>query len=553
MLAVALLLSFFALFSFSAEETLAQTSTDPACTLSLGTWQQIDDVPTPHIEGAVVTLNGRIHTISGFFNGALQVSDVVDVLDGLSGTWLTAVTPFGAAPITASHVQGATDGRYIWLVGGFYGANPGVPSDIVLRYDPLTDTWETSGTGPGAPFPPLPAARASGGLTVIGRNLHYVGGLTFDRHIDQADHWVLDLDNPVAWVAAPDMPDARNHFQSVTVGGKMYAVGGQFGHDLGATDLALMHSYDPAIADPTARWQREPDLLFPRSHMEPGTFVYRDRYIFITGGRSLPGNATLTPVHAFDTVNNAWIDLGDIPVSLIGPTAGVVGDQMYVAAGGTAFNVTNSRTWVATITEDCPPVAAPPPVVPPAPAPVDPAPVVADAAPPPPAQPQINVFDPALSKIGVLVPGQLGVTGEQLEWFVTVSNTGSTAGQNVTVTDVLRDELRVDGVDTPSGTATISGQTVSVFFPEIQPGETITFSIMTTVVSGGAVVDNTVCVTAANLAQETCTTGSSISSLPATGESQRTQQGPLGILGLLAAALGVTGLIVGVRRRATAV
>jgi uncharacterized repeat protein (TIGR01451 family) len=132
------------------------------------------------------------------------------------------------------------------------------------------------------------------------------------------------------------------------------------------------------------------------------------------------------------------------------------------------------------------------------------------------AAPQIAVFDPAISKLGFLVPGQLGARGEQLEWVVTVTNTGGAAGNNVVVTDTLRSELRIDRVNAPDGTVNISGQTVSVTFTTIQPGQTFQFSIFTTV-TAGVTVDNTACVQAAGIATE-CFTAPAITSLPATGE-----------------------------------
>ncbi|NJR12736.1 hypothetical protein HC776_02395 [bacterium] len=77
----------------------------------------------------------------------------------------------------------------------------------------------------------------------------------------------------------------------------------------------------------------------------------------------------------------------------------------------------------------------------------------------------LQIFDPAISKLGILLPGQVGVRGEQLEWVVSLQNTGSQAGQNVIVTDTLRPELRIDRVTAPGGSVTISGQTVSVAIP----------------------------------------------------------------------------------------
>lgn len=137
---------------------------------------------------------------------------------------------------------------------------------------------------------------------------------------------------------------------------------------------------------------------------------------------------------------------------------------------------------------------------------------------PPSTSTQINVFDPAISKIGLLQPGQTGVVGEQLEWIVTVTNNGAVAGRNVVVSDTLVDALRIDRVDTPVGTVTIANQTVMVTIPQLNPGQSVRFSIFTTVLQGTS-IPNTVCVDADNLIDPVCYTTSAIRELPRTGET----------------------------------
>lgn len=135
-----------------------------------------------------------------------------------------------------------------------------------------------------------------------------------------------------------------------------------------------------------------------------------------------------------------------------------------------------------------------------------------------PLAPNINVFDPAISKIGFLLPGQIGVTGEKLEWVVTVSNTGNTAGLNVVITDTLDSRLQIDRVQAPGGNVNVSGQTVTITYPIINPGQTVQLSIFTTVLNG-VTVNNTACITATNMTAPKCATGLRVSHLPDTGET----------------------------------
>jgi hypothetical protein len=149
------------------------------------------------------------------------------------------------------------------------------------------------------------------------------------------------------------------------------------------------------------------------------------------------------------------------------------------------------------------------------------------------ATPQIQVFDPAISKLGVLLPGQSGLQGEQVQWFITVSNIGGLAGRNVVVTDTLNANLRIDRVETSEGRVSVVGQTVTVTFDTIQPGQTFQFSIFTTV-TAGATIENTACVQVPEIAPE-CITVPVIVSLPATGEP------PIRLLLLR----GIVGVILG--------
>jgi uncharacterized repeat protein (TIGR01451 family) len=156
--------------------------------------------------------------------------------------------------------------------------------------------------------------------------------------------------------------------------------------------------------------------------------------------------------------------------------------------------------------------------------------------------PLVMVFDPAISKIGFLLPGNLGLQNEQIEWFFTVTNIGNATGFNIIVTDVLRPELRIDQLKVAAPlVGTVSGQTITVLIPSLAPGQSVTFSLVTTVISGGSTIDNTACLNAPGLAAERCVTSQPISSLPSTGESPIWW--PWIMLAVLAAVSTVMGVV----------
>ncbi len=130
----------------------------------------------------------------------------------------------------------------------------------------------------------------------------------------------------------------------------------------------------------------------------------------------------------------------------------------------------------------------------------------------------IIIFDPAITKLGFLLPGQVGQPGERIQWFVTVRNNGNATATNVVVQDTLRPELQIERVDVPGGTYTVNGQTLTVTFASLAPGESALFTL-TTVVIGTPVtpIDNTACVMLTT--GQVCSTGTVIQALPRTGET----------------------------------
>ncbi|MBN1964763.1 MAG: choice-of-anchor D domain-containing protein, partial [Anaerolineae bacterium] len=134
-------------------------------------------------------------------------------------------------------------------------------------------------------------------------------------------------------------------------------------------------------------------------------------------------------------------------------------------------------------------------------------------------EPVITVFDPALSKVGALQPGQLGLPGEQLTWIIVVTNQGSVTGTDITIVDTLVSELRIDSVETDRGTFTISGQTVTFFIPFLAPGESVGMRINTTVLSSplGGVLVNTTTLSGSGQTRTATATIDVPSSLPGTG------------------------------------
>jgi uncharacterized repeat protein (TIGR01451 family) len=461
----------------------------PTCVHNLSDWTEVAPSPTVHLEGTVAIVAGKLFVISGFTDSALTPTSVIDVYDPATDTWEPTGLR-GPAPIFASHIQGAVDGQFIWIAGGFVGPDPGVATDEVWRYDTVNDIWEGS-VGANPPIPALPEPRASGALVRVDRTLHYISGLA-DRNNDQPDHWTLDLDNPTQWLDAPGggIPNPRNHFQAVVIDGVIYAGGGQFNHDTNPTDIDLLDIFDTA----SNTWTTGAVLPHARSHAEPGTFVLDDRLVLVGGRNNQDSQATLPSIVEYDPQTNLWRTLRPLPDSLIGPVATVIGNHIIVTDGGTAYNQGQIRTWISEVTVSCPP----PPVT------------------------RANSVITDISISGALNGNVAGFIGDQITWVVTVSNFGTTVAQGILITEELDPQLRVDSIQIDGGTATVNGHQIMLMIPSLNPGQSINITLTTTIMSR----------TLSNIISSTATlqnTGKSVSAsvqvlppvttLPATGES----------------------------------
>jgi hypothetical protein len=242
-------------------------------------------------------------------------------------------------PSAISHMNMVLDGRTVWFAGGFKDGYKGHTIAEVWSYDIDRDRYTAA--------PLLPETRGGGGLALVGRRLHYMGGVKADRDTDAANHWVLDLDQwakgPARWKNAAPMPAPRNQFSTVTFDGRIYAIGGQFHHDSGQFDQSRVDIYDPE----TDSWSRGPELPKGHSHAEGGTFVSGGR-IFMVGGHTTPAGGRKiidADILALEP-GGEWKSVGRLPMPLSSPAAAIIGGKLYVAGGSPNGSRVQAKMWV---------------------------------------------------------------------------------------------------------------------------------------------------------------------------------------------------------------
>lgn len=299
-------------------------------------WDRHADSPIARFEAGTLPIDGKLYCFGGFYNQAIQASARVDAYDPLTDTWAQKAS----LPSPTTHVGFVREGRNVWILGGFVGDNPGLATTEVWVYDIDQDSFSAG--------PALPRPIAGGGATLFGRTIHYYGGCEIDRDTVTGDHWALDLDDLASgWQPRASMPEPRCHLSGATLGGELWAVGGQYRHDTNPQDTRWVHVYDP-VQD---TWRLGPLLPEPRSHFEPGTFVSNGN-LYISAGKDLTqGREILAGMLELDPVLGVWSFLPPLPNPRYGAGVQLLNGRLYAANGAALANNPQtdlySRDWAA--------------------------------------------------------------------------------------------------------------------------------------------------------------------------------------------------------------
>lgn len=292
-------------------------------------------MPVGKWETATVSIEGKLYLFAGYTQG-VRSSKRSDFFDPTDGSW----TQIQDMPSAVTHINAVLDNRTVWFAGGFKDGYKGHAIAEVWSYDIEKDRYTAA--------PLLPEPRAGGGLARVGRELHYIGGLKADRDTDSGDHWVLDLERwaegSAGWRPAAPLPLPRNQFSTVSLGTRIYAIGGQLHHDSVQLDQPRVDIFDTE----TDTWSRGPDLPKGHSHGEAGTFVH-DGGIYMVGGHTTPtgGTKSVDPDILVLRPGDGWELLAKLPMPLSSPAAAIIDGKLYVAGGSKDGRSVQGRMWVA--------------------------------------------------------------------------------------------------------------------------------------------------------------------------------------------------------------
>jgi len=322
-------------FAFSTGYTPIPTATPCA---SVGSWTEQAPYPIAVSGHAVVSQGGNVYSFGGIVNNAAIANAYK--YSPATNTW----TPIASLPAPRGWFSGASDGTYIYLLGG---VDQNFNTTATLwRYDPVSNTYNTS--LPSYTIPTYFHASA-----YLNGKIYRIAGSAIgtDFHVE-----VYDIPTNT-WSMAANYPFANHNLMAVALGSYIYAGGGNASPE-------KTYRYDPG----TDTWDDVAIADLPAGRSSAASDVYNGRWLLAGGDVNF---AISDSVIAWDPATNTWNNLPNMVQArdlLAGATAGI-GDpgSFYAVAGnsGVGIPTNDNQQYTETLcgTPTPTPTATPTPTV----------------------------------------------------------------------------------------------------------------------------------------------------------------------------------------------
>jgi N-acetylneuraminic acid mutarotase len=315
--------------------------------LAQGKWAKLAPFPEPSEELLGASAGGKMYVFAGLAPG-WKPKALVYEYDPATDKWAKK-KPMA---LPSHHVAFTELKGKIYAFGGFVLPQSGppawVPIDNAFEYDPAADSWKA--------LAPMPTKRGSPVAVSVGDKLYVIGGAVpgpgqsavHPARPHTSVGTVEEYDPATnTWRARAPMPTPRNHAVAGAINGKIYVASGRVGAAFisgGSSNIGVIEAYDPA----TDSWsQGLARMANARSAGAGGVWGGR---LYITGGEYQdPGMmATYRSLEAYDPAANSWQMLPPMPVSRHGLAGAVVGNRLHMVSG----DVQSAGTGVHVDTEE---------------------------------------------------------------------------------------------------------------------------------------------------------------------------------------------------------
>ncbi|UCF65754.1 MAG: T9SS type A sorting domain-containing protein [bacterium] len=282
-------------------------------------WIPKTDMPTGRMTLSSSAVEGKIYVMGGHVNGAIwgdPASPKVDKYDPATDTWdtTTADMPRGRNSFASVVVNGK-----IYAIGGQSSAGTTAESSF-WEYDPLTDTWDTTKAQ-------MPSPRVGLSASVVDGKIYVIGGWNFSAPKYKKAVWVYDpLTNTWDDTTSMDMPTPRAYLSTSVIDRKIYAFGG-LNNDATFNGLTTLEIYDPA----TDTWDTtKADMPAGRVYLKSGS---ADSMIYIFGGSTNPNHLPASTVWEYNPAADTFKEVSPMPMGIMQAAASEIGGIIYHFGG----------------------------------------------------------------------------------------------------------------------------------------------------------------------------------------------------------------------------
>jgi N-acetylneuraminic acid mutarotase len=300
-----------------------------------GKWTKLAPFPDPSEELLGASANGRMYVFCGLATRPQWTpKGLVYEYEPATDKW-TKKAPMA---LPSHHVAFTEYNGKIYAFGGFVlppqGQPPAwVPIDNAWEYDPAKDMWKA--------LAPLPTKRGSPVAVTVGDKIYVIGGAVpgpgqsavHPQRPHTSAGTVEEYDPKTnTWRGRAPMPTPRNHAVGGAIDGKIYVASGRVGAAFisgGSSNVGVIEAYDPA----TDSWSQGLARMAQARSAGAGA-VYNGR-LYITGGEYQDQGtmATYRSLEAYDPSTNSWQMLAPMPVSRHGLAGAVVGNRLHMVSG----------------------------------------------------------------------------------------------------------------------------------------------------------------------------------------------------------------------------
>lgn len=281
-------------------------------------WIALTPMPTARGGLGVAVVDGKVYAIGGS-NGNEPVNNN-EQYDPVLNSW-TVEMPM---PTARSGFAIAVYDNKIYVIGGTVG-NGFVGNNEV--YDPSSNTWETKAS--------MPTPRSDLSASVVNDKIYLIGGKKYSNtnpyYSETNINEVYDPANNT-WTTAASIPIASYGYQSATINGKIYIVGGEqttTAQQQSNASIDANQVYDPQ----TDNWTTAANM---QSITAYGAAAATQDYLaparlYLVGGYSQ--NVLTNKTQVYNPNNNTWTTVTPLSSPRADLALAVVNDVLYAIGG----------------------------------------------------------------------------------------------------------------------------------------------------------------------------------------------------------------------------